>query len=332
MTEFSYKNQNIIIGKKNSTKYAGDIRNVNTIQHKFNRDMHDKCVIHLIYCSPVLEKYEEETEECANYDENEEDANEEDVNEDNDRKYIDADTVDQYITDQIPDMWNDMRAGDLIEDINRSGYRSDGVYAVDIDESQCESLRIIKNGLRIVNLNAEYGTIPYNFYAITRFTLGYHNYDSLITNNRFVANIKSYSPYMTHKSYWHAEPCYTPFDKTELNFDNLTEDDIFYKIFNFECFVKCDSVSYLYYIIVTHKQCNYLIGSHEKSKEKFIHILKHKLYHHMVYGDDIFSLLAPYKTECCEDALQYQREIYDFLTEVHIELKNCIIITACKNA
>ncbi len=181
-----------------------------------------KCVIHLI-------KYKKLSYDSDSSDEDDEPT---------------ADKISDFITDQYMDLWKMMKKGDLIENIGKSGYRSEGRYYVDIDHKRKKS--IIRNGLIIRDLHTEwddYGSIPSHFYVITEFPKSYFNEDQIIVNNK-------YCPKQNKQSYWHCDnqPCFI--DTTRLKLKNLTEDNIFME--------ESDDTRYVY-VIVRFKKVNYCL-------------------------------------------------------------------------
>jgi hypothetical protein len=191
-----------------------------------------------------------------------------------------AEQVTEYITDQVSELWRDLRDGDLIENINVSGDAMSGVYCVSVDTEQTEAEYIVRNGLNIVDLvwTLDRKALPSDFYAITRFPINYYDIDKMIVNNTYALHLSDC------KSYWGtersdefdvaAEYCdsyYVPLDVPKLKLDRLTEDNVFYSG-NSD-----DSDNYegcgMYYIVITYKKTNYLIGSLCKTEEEFLDLL-----------------------------------------------------------
>jgi hypothetical protein len=196
-----------------------------------------KCVIHLI-------KYKK-----LSYDSDDSD---------NDNDNATADAINDFITDQYIDLWKMMKKGDLIEDINQSGYRAQGRYYVDDDPKRKKS--ILKNGLIIRDLYTElddYGSIPPHFFTITEFPIGYFDEDKIIVNNKFCPKIKK-------ESYWHSDvqPCFI--DCKRLKLDKLTDDNIFVD------YTDDNTNDNMYtYIILRFKKSNFcLINIAHKGKDK----------------------------------------------------------------
>jgi hypothetical protein len=80
---------------------------------------------------------------------------------------IDLITYFDYIKDNYQDIFKNLKFGDLIENGNESGYRSNGLYIVDKDEN---------NLLKLDNLSIypdDYGTIPLNFEGFTLLEPGF---------------------------------------------------------------------------------------------------------------------------------------------------------------
>lgn len=87
------------------------------------------------------------------------------------------------IEDQIGD---DYVRGDLVEDLSLSGYRSDGVYMIDVVNNKPKIIKLD------YNLNSE-GTVNVKFKVISDFPAYYWDY------SRF----DKYHPDVEYKSYWH---------------------------------------------------------------------------------------------------------------------------------
>jgi hypothetical protein len=240
----------------------------NKLVKKFDRKSHECCVIHLI---------ELELDKEANMN-------------------IETSDIENYITDQIPDLWNDMKEGDLIENTTESGERTMGVYFVDKCKStdQTEGEKIIKNSLCIVGLNYSYddwGSLPKNFFAITRFPLNYHDYENFVVNN-------TYSPdFFTQQSYWHTYP-YAPLDVGKLKLCSLTEDNIFThdfgKVVNYnyegdDYYEGCESDQKFYYVIIRFKKQNYMISKIAFTEDHFTNSFKNYVINNGESGIDGIS-------------------------------------------
>lgn len=89
-----------------------------------------------------------------------------------------------------PDFAKHVKRGDIIENIDESGYRSEGVYMVDIVD---DKVMIIY----LENSADDYGSPSKNFEGISQFPLDYWDYSKITINNRWVPERK-YA-----ESYWH---------------------------------------------------------------------------------------------------------------------------------
>jgi hypothetical protein len=145
---------NISFGSLNSLNSLNSLSsfssNNNVDNELFNKN---KCVIHLI-------DYTKEDDE-----------------------YITADDITEYITDQHSELWFMMKQGDLIENISKSGYRSEGRYYVDIEYSQKPHIQLVRNKLIVKELYREhdtYGTLTPYFHTITQFPI--HYFDDILVN------------------------------------------------------------------------------------------------------------------------------------------------------
>lgn len=182
---------------------------------KFIRDDHSGCVIHLI--DPI------DTEN-----------NDEDLD------------VSAYITDQIPDLWHSLRHGDLIEDVSGSGK----IFAVK-KKKQTDAEYIFGNGFEIVELEKWNDTlvIPHHFYAITRFSPGYHDHSSMVTNNTYAPH------YSVSLIEWDSYLVPIDLKKLKLNDLNHTDDVIF------EQNIQIGRNRYtLSYVVLTFRGVNYMIA------------------------------------------------------------------------
>ena len=86
--------------------------------------------------------------------------------------------------------------GDLVENINESGYRSEGLYILDND---------VENNLKICKLgteNDDYGNVPSTLSLSRHFNPGYWTSALGAFEKRLVINLTSY-PNETSKAYWH---------------------------------------------------------------------------------------------------------------------------------
>jgi hypothetical protein len=101
------------------------------------------------------------------------------------------------IEDKYPELVPMMKRGDLIENVNESGYRTDGVYCYD--------------GEDIVYLNKrydDYGDPSSSFQLIKEFPPGY--WDNPAINNKF-------EPTYDSNFYWHCDYAYSTINITEYN-------------------------------------------------------------------------------------------------------------------
>lgn len=274
------------------------IKSTKNKNKKFDRKSHECCVIHLI-------DFDVETIDV---------------------EYIEASNVENYITDQIPDLWNDMKEGDLIENITESGYRSTGIYCVDKCTDQTEGEKIIKNGLCIVSQECsydDYGTVPLNFYAITRFPLGYHELafhdkSNIVVNNTYVPEFDK------PEAYWHRDPYYAPLDIKKLKLDSLTDDNIFEHKFNFSD--KYNENKKFYYVIITVKKQNYMLGTFGFEEQDLINMFdrkKENRYYMINYGEsainDIVYINNDKYNEILEGKEKRKQEVYNLLEKEEVE-------------
>jgi len=128
-----------------------------------------------------------------------------------------------------------MKEGDLVEDLDTSGYRSLGRFIVKKDKS---------DKLYVDSLHTDYddyGTVPPEFATITKFPVGYFN--DLVTNDGFHVGTE-------YKSYWHSNECYMWIDKAKLKLNNLTFDMIK---------IKKNGDDYCVHIVVEHNKSKYLL-------------------------------------------------------------------------
>ena len=210
----------------------------------------DKCVIHLInagyYCNGSDQDSDSDYWTCDHKpDQNDhyEKTKEEKVSYCIDKKY--------------PQLWNQMKRGDMVEDVSNSGYRSDGRYIVDSIRSNPDSKTILskRNNLILKDVYREvddYGTIWPDMHAITEFPIGY--FDQLVVNS-LCPGVSEY------QSSWHAEKTIEALDTKKLKLDSLTPNNIFCST--------CNDSNYLIYCVITYKKTNYIIGMLADCDEKF---------------------------------------------------------------
>lgn len=252
---------------------------------KFNRDDHDCCVLHLVDASSGDDDLE-------------------------------ARHIQDYISSQHPELWKEMRAGDMIENISESGYRSQGLYLVDEEAIQTEGEYIIRNGLCIVKQCTDYddyGTVPRNFYAITRFPIGYYDlyFENLESSPVFVN--KKYCD-ADNQAYWHIEPCLMPLDKAKLKLDILTPDEVFELTVN--------NIS-LYHTIITYRKTNYLLATESNTVEEHIDTLKSIPYY------EFNSLVDDERNEYSKkgDSNKTNAQIIKYLQKENIDPHNAWILS-----
>lgn len=216
-----------IIG--NNEMPSGNINDEEKLEYNniYNKN---RCVIHLIYCDVhEIEDFNEDNnkDNICTFDDSDDimchscyDHN--DYNDNNDyNNHIKI--INNYISDQCPELWSMMKRGDILENIYESNIGTDGRYIIDIEYSQKKYKKIIRNGLIVRGLNYEYdmnGNIPFHFYSITEFEIGYFNDCNLIVNNRFCPNHKSFL------SKWKSNNTIILLDIGELKLDSLQCDDI----------------------------------------------------------------------------------------------------------
>jgi len=216
-----------------------------------------------------------------------------------------------YITSQIPELWEQLKYGDLIEDVSESGYRSEGVFVV-TKTSQSDGENLIKQGLEIASLCCDeyddYGTVPPDFYLITRFPLGYHSYENMVTNNTYA---------LTHsgpESYWHCEPYPAPLDikKLKLDSDHLTIENVFHQVIGTK---KVD----FSYVVITYKGDNYMICDKTVPKSFMNRLSNNTLFVQTTYGKSaIESFTYNYKVD--------EKEIMKILEDEKVPVQNFLWI------
>jgi hypothetical protein len=234
-------------------------------KEKFNRDSHSKCVIHLI--DPM-----EEIE--------------------------DAEEMSTYITDQMPNLWNSLRHGDLIENVDRISNRFYGVMR----KKQTESEYMVKSGLEIIDADEEdFGLIPSNFYAITKFPLGYHNHMNMMTNN-------TYAPHYS-ESQIERDDYFVPLDlkKLHLSDQDLTDDVIFEKVIGFG-----RGRYRLSYVVLTFRKLNYMIGT--RGDESDFRDRIRVQYLDAKWGADAV------------DSLSWKKKIFELLQSEDVKIDNLLLI------
>jgi len=72
-----------------------------------------------------------------------------------------------YIKEYYPEIYQNLKFGDFIENGNESGYRANGLYIVDKEDEKFK-LSILSDE------PDDYGTIPLKFESFTKFDAGYH--------------------------------------------------------------------------------------------------------------------------------------------------------------
>jgi hypothetical protein len=246
----------------------------------FDRNKHSECVIHLIYpdLDMVLESDDSEYEiETAN-------------------------DLSEYISDQIPELWEDLRHGDILEDISRVGDEEEsmrGVYVVTRSE-ESDTFNLINHGLRISELEwsseREEWVIPSEFTAITKFPFGYHDHHNMVVNNTYARG------YDEPLSEWTTIPCPVPLDLKKLRLDkkNLTSDHIF------ECIGNGLTFSY---VVLMFRGQNYLIGTDDTSS-----VLRYRLgrtHHAGHYGFEGIDYLPSGLRNVVFDVLREEKVILD---------------------
>lgn len=73
----------------------------------------------------------------------------------------------EYIMENYPDIYKKLKFGDLVENGNESGYRSNGLYIVD---EEYENLKLSF----LSNEPDDYGTIPLQYEGFIKFDPGFH--------------------------------------------------------------------------------------------------------------------------------------------------------------
>lgn len=194
----------------------------------------NKCVLHLIDTSEYTGYYKDE----LNID-------------DDDDNYVKADIINKIITDQHIELWRMMKRGDLIEDLNQSGYRSNGRYFV--DENKNNSIDIIRYGLIVKDLDVGFDkcrVLPNIINTITDFPPGYFDDINLIVNDHICPGEKS-------KSNWRFDHCEIYLDTKKLKLNKLNKDDnIFHST---KKILGTEFVKHYLYIVFTYKKNSYLL-------------------------------------------------------------------------
>lgn len=233
----------------------------------FDRSIYNLCVIHLIDSNSIM---------------------------------IDVQEIEAYITDQFIELWNSLRDGDLIEDVN-----TNRIFAVIQDDQQETSEFIIKNGIKIIDLNwsdeeQEY-LLPLEFKAITRFPIGYHDYSNMIVNNTYARM------YTEPTSEWSVNPCKVPLDIQILKLDplNLMNDQIF-------SIRLLDKV--LTYVVLNFRGVKYLIGT-DDIEQVFRYRLK-KQYQTPHYGNNALEYFGS----------KYRQKLIRVLKKETVDYNNFLLI------
>jgi hypothetical protein len=248
----------------------------------FDRDNYDGCVIHLI-------SHDSNAYDLASDDSNTDDLASDDSNTD----IGDSVKISRYVTDHIPDIWNDLRVGDIVFDLwydRDTGSwspwdleKNQGLYYVESDTNQSDGSALIKNGLRIVQ--SEH-LIPSDFYAVTRFGIGYHDYRnfSRSINYKYISSRSELLDDTDILDSFNSFSYRVPLDRKKLKLDSLTEDNVFEHKFSFNERV-------FFYIVITYKDQSYLIGAFEESMQKFIDSLNAE-YYSIYYGDYLIDIFG----------------------------------------
>lgn len=158
-----------------------------------------------------------------------------------------------------PVLFEKIKNGDLLENVNESGYRSNGVYI----------FNKIKNKLIILSLSKypdDYGSIPEIFEVITEFKNPYYWHNE----NNYINHVDFTNSNLCCESCWHNN--YVPINLDKIKVENINEDDYLYLLNNTETFLHDYSIHnrikeyyfidyYLKYYKINFKNLTYFIKS-----------------------------------------------------------------------
>ena len=220
---------------------------------------------------------------------------------DNDSDCIIDLSITDYISDQIPELWSQVKLGDLIEDI--SNY---AIYAVDIIDHDSNSTEqpnaksIVRNEFDLVELewsdeDGEY-LIPAKFYAITKFPLGYHDYSNMmIINTHAPAHNESVLDWPSSSK--------IPLDHAMFNESKLKN------------IITCSLYDRDFcYVIISHKSTNYLIGT-DSTKDVLSYKLR-KTYQTPYYSNMLKEYLGSLNLDALATVLSHEK----------IKIENLLVI------
>jgi hypothetical protein len=182
------------------------------------------------------------------------------ISTDDDNDYITVEMIhEKYMNND--EFWNSLKVGDLIENVEASGYRSEGLYIVD------ENLNTdFKHRLIITELHTkydDYGTVLPHFYAITKFPIDY--FEMAYSDKKHQVLVNTHFCDGKHLAYWHTDPCIMPIDKEILRINQLKKSGIL-SIDLGHCKI--------YGIIVKFQDEQYFLTSYDDTAKDFLSLIK----------------------------------------------------------
>jgi hypothetical protein len=178
-----------------------------------------------------------------------------------DDDYITPEMINEKYMDN-DEFWNSLNVGDLIENVEASGYRSEGLYIVD------ENLNTdFKHRLIITKLHTkydDYGTVLPHFYAITKFPIDY--FEMGYSDKKHQVLVNTHFCNGKHLVYWHIEPCVMPINKEILRINQLKKSDVL-SIDLGHCKI--------YGIIVKYQNEQYFLSSYDATAKAFLTLIKY---------------------------------------------------------
>lgn len=232
----------------------------------FNKD---KCVIHLYFCSGLLDEDEDEDSGLDDFDTYKNNLIRADELSPSEKKQTQILT--ERITKDHPELWLMMKKGDLIENTCISGYRAEGrFYIDDADNKKTNNLSINI----LYTKYDDYGTTPPHFSTITNFPRGYFDEENIIINDTIVKTMDINKRYKSKLSEWHCLDVYPIFiDAKRFKLNTVTPDDIFIDYHEDQ---KYDYVCT--YVIVKFKKVNYCfllsVSINKENKKEKDHKIK----------------------------------------------------------
>lgn len=160
-----------------------------------------------------------------------------------------------------------LKNGDIIENLNSSGYRSNGIYFVKTTQ---KDFHILQQYFEY----DDYGSINEEFKAFENIPLTF--YYNCNTNNM-------YFPENNSKFYWHSVP-YLIFDPIKTNIYQWTIND-FKKFLN------------IYYKIFIHNNIKYLFFTNKINEKELQDFIENKIINYFLYEKNYYTSLEYYKDE-----------------------------------